>query len=289
MKIRKFVLRLLAFSGCFVCILFIFWQILLVHRAEICRTNANKLFLGTSRIQYSVDDRMISGALNAGLNADNYIFSYLKLKLLKKYNPQIDSVYLICDEGTVFSSFHTSEDKFHPFYWDLLDYEDLKNILLYDKDCFSMPLHWLKILPLIKSFYAPVKFQELGIGQFSELYRDKLQEDISRHKKKNHVKLTVDKMQKIYLDRIVAFCKQNRIHLFLINTPSHKISYEKESVDLLHSFINKNYSEIPYYNFQYIDVPDSCFGDIGHLNYRGAKYFTSFLIDTLHLNSIKNE
>lgn len=273
----------MAFGGVSVCFLLLFWAIILVHREEICKTSANKLFLGTSRIQYSIDDRMIPKSLNAGLNADNYIFSYLKLKLLKKYNPQIDTVYIICDRGTIYSSFHVSEDKFHPFYWDLLDWEDWKNIVRYDRACFSLPLYWQKVLPLVKAYLVPVSFQELGIGQFSELERNKLQEDIRRQKKNLSDNYFVDKMQKLYLDRIVEFCKLNQIQLFFLNTPSHKSSFNKKTEGMIDDFLKTNYSDVVYYDFEYIDIPDSCFGDVEHLNYKGAKYFTTFLIDTLKL------
>lgn len=276
-------MRLFVFGGLFILVVFLFWNALLIHRESICKTNANKLFLGTSRIQFSIDDRMIPNALNAGLNADDYIFSYLKLKLLKKYNHQIDTVYLICDRGTVYSSFHISEDKFHPYYWDLLDLEDWNKIIRYDRACFSLPLYWLKILPLVKSYFGPVSFQDLGIGQFSELYRNKLQEDIRRKKDNFSENYSVDKMQKFYLDRIVEFCRQNHIQLFFLNTPSHKSSFNKKAEDILDDFLKTNYSDVVYYDFEYIDIPDSCFGDVGHLNYKGAKYFTSFLIDTLKL------
>ena len=267
-------------------LVFLSWSVLVCHREKICKTDAHLLFLGTSRIQYSVNDMMIARCLNAGLNADDYIFSYLKLKLLHKYNPQIDTLFLIYDASTLFHSFRVSDEKFHPFYWDLLDREDVKNILLYDRNCFSRTLQWLKIKAPLESYYKDVKFENLGIGQYSDLYREKLYEDIERWKQsiqKNHAESNVDAMQSIYLDKIVRYCNKQNIRLFLINTPTYKLAYNIQADTLLDSYIKKKYPDIPYLDFEFISVPDSCFGDMSHLNYKGARYFTKFLIDTLKL------
>lgn len=281
----KFISKIIGGIILIIGLLFLGENILVAHRGDICKTDAHILFLGTSRIQYSVNDRLLANTLNAGLNADNYIFSYFKLQLLHKYNPQIDTLFLIYDASTIFHSFNVSDEKFHPFYWDLLDSDDFKNILLYDRDCFSTPLQWLKIKVPLESYFKDVKFQDLGIGQYSDLFRDKLPEDIERWKKsaKQNCELHIDTMQSIYLHKIVSFCREKNVKLFLINPPTYKLAYDVNTDRLLDSYVKKKYPDIPYLDFEFISVPDSCFGDMSHLNYRGADYFTNFLIDTLKL------
>ena len=48
--------------------------------------------------------------------------------------------------------------------------------------------------------------------------------------------------------------------------------------DLLYErYYKQKYSHIKFYDFREMYLPDSCFGDLDHLNYKGAKVFSEFL------------
>ena len=52
----------------------------------------------------------------------------------------------------------------------------------------------------------------------------------------------------------------------------------------------KNYSNIKFYDFKDMELPDSCFGDLDHLNYKGAKVFSEYLEkEILHKNNYKKQ
>lgn len=46
---------------------------------------------------------------------------------------------------------------------------------------------------------------------------------------------------------------------------------------LYQKFYQENYSHIKFYDFRTLNLPDSCFRDLDHLNYKGAKIFSDFL------------
>lgn len=269
--IKKFILRCAIFISCFIMIIFLAWHFITYNRADLCKTEANILFLGNSRIQYGVN---IPHSLNAGLNADNYVFSYLKLKLLKKYNPQIDTLILGYDKTTLTHYFEISDEKFHPIFWDILDIDDWLFFLKHDKPIFMSPLSWLKILYPIKSHLESIKFQELGIGGYNYLYRDKLSEAIQQYKKSTS-SIHVDKLQEMYLRKIEQFCSNNDIKLIFLNMPSHPITYDQSEDDFLDHYVLSHYSDIPYWDYEFVQLPDSCYGDLTHINYRGAKIIST--------------
>lgn len=282
--IRCFVCKVLYCLSLLCVFITVVWGVVVFNRSTLCKTKANILFLGNSRIQFGIDDRLIPNSLNAGLNADNYVFSYLKLKLLKKYNPQIDTLFLGIDNVSVFHYFQVSGDKFHPFFWDLLTVEDWFFFLKNDRAIFQSPLEWLKILYPLKSYMGSVSFQQLGIGGFSELHRDKLKIDIDRYyKQKRNTSISKEEnislFQDLYLRKIISFCNQKNIKLFLLNMPSYPIN-NNESDDL-GKYIHSNFSEIPYYDFRSTHLPDSCYGDISHLNYKGARAFTEIFYNVV--------
>lgn len=256
------------------------WKAITFNRSELCKTNKEILFLGNSRIQYGINDDSLHNVLNLGLNADNYFFSYLKLKLMKKYNPQINTVYLGYDKASIFHYFKSSEDKFHPFYWDLLDSQDINFIIKEDRTCLSSPLHWLKILYPLLSFTKKIDIKELGIGGYTPLKRDKLQQAIQNYQQTKEED-TIEQKQMTYLTKIVHFCQENNIQLYFINMPSYPISYNKEIDCRLDSLAATQYPKIKYYDYEFIHLPDSCYGDIYHINYKGANTFTNFLKETI--------
>lgn len=268
--IKKFILRCTIVISCFVMIIFLAWHFITYNRADLCKTEANILFLGNSRIQYGVNDQLIPHSLNAGLNADNYVFSYLKLKLLKKYNSQIDTLILGYDKATLTHYFEISDEKFHPFFWDILDIDDWIFFLKHDKSIFMSPLSWLKILYPIKSHIESIKFQELGIGGYNDLYRDKLSEAIQQYKKSTSP-IHVAELQEIYLRKIEQFCSNNNIKLIFLNMPSHPITYDQSEDEFLDKYASSHYNDIPYWDYEFIQLPDSCYGDLTHINYRGAR------------------
>lgn len=278
--LTKFIIRTCVFCIIFITSILLCWKVITFNRRELCKTNKEILLLGNSRIQYGINDDSLHNVLNLGLNADNYFFSYLKLKLMKKYNSQINTVYLGYDKTSIFHYFKSSEDKFHPFYWDLLDMEDIKFIFNEDRACLSSPLHWLKILYPLLSFTEKIDIKELGIGGYTYLKRDKLQQAIQNFKQLEE-DTEIEQKQILYLDKIIHFCQENNMQLYFLNMPSYPISYNKRNDEKLDSIAITQYPQIKYYDYEFIYLPDSCYGDIYHINYKGANAFTSLFKKTI--------
>lgn len=277
--VANFIKRTCIFCVLFVTAVLLFWKVVTFNRSELCCINKEILFLGNSRIQYGINDDSLQNVFNFGLNADNYFFSYLKLKLMKKYNPQINIVYLGYDKTSVFHYFKSSDDKFHPFYWDLLDTEDIKFIFTEDRACLSSPLHWLKILYPLLSYIKKNDIKELGLGGYTRLNRDKLQQAIQKFKQTE--KAEIEQKQILYLDKIISFCQENNIQLYFLNMPSYPISYNKRNDEMLDSIAITRYPQIEYHDYEFFNLPDSCYGDIYHINYKGANTFTKFFKETI--------
>ena len=56
---RVFICKLCKLLILLFSLLLIFWGVIIHNRAEICKIDANILFLGNSRVQYGIDDRLI--------------------------------------------------------------------------------------------------------------------------------------------------------------------------------------------------------------------------------------
>ena len=139
-----------------------------------------------------------------------------------------------------------------------------------------------------------IKFNDVRssqLGGYLYLERDKLKEDIKRKNDeqfrddRNFISVeNLDKLNLYFLDQIVAYCNKNGIVLCFIIPPQHKLA--SEDMSLCNQLHDKCYADIPFYNFRYMELPDSCFGDLGHLNYRGAKVFSEYLEkEVIHKNN----
>ena len=88
-------------------------------------------------------------------------------------------------------------------------------------------------------------------------------------------------------DLISELCQQKSVELILLNTPKHKYyltnldSEIKNNWIAVHSELQKD-SLLDLSGFT---LPDSCYGDLMHLNFKGANVFSSFLNEKLNSKS----
>lgn len=260
------------------------WRVVIWTRPSLCANEkAEILVMGNSRIQYGFDDRQIANTWNVGLNADNYNVIYWKLKTFHRYNPQIKRLVLEVDCATVFSYFGGVEYKLHPYYWDVMEAEDWMSLLQNDRTILMYPFDWMKILYPIKSIFSPVSFSDLGIGGYTVLHRNKLQialeEEKRQQTKESHrsKQLVANKIQMSYLKKIVDYCDENHIHLEFINMPSYPTGGVKQSNRVLNQYVKSTYPDIVFHDYELTELPDSCYGDISHINHQGAKSLSVIL------------
>jgi hypothetical protein len=68
-------------------------------------------------------------------------------------------------------------------------------------------------------------------------------------------------------------CKAHHVKVIFIRMPEHKLFPRSIEPDF-QAFRKKEFGEIPFVDFIKMDFPDSCFADLDHLNYYGARIFT---------------
>lgn len=255
-------------------LVFCSWKVVTWTREDVChKEEATTLVLGNSRIQYGFDDSIIPKTFNGAAIADNYNIIYWKLKLLHKYNPQLKNVIVTCDQLLVFSYLNWVPDKIHPYYLDILTLEDWWGLVANHTGILLNPMHYFKLIFPLKSIVANVSFQDLGIGGYSPLYREVLYEDpayVNREKPLEEVPV-MNEYNVSYLRKIHIYCQKNNLKLFFVNMPSYPTRTTIEGNQYLHKFVEEYYPDVPFFDYELMQFPDSCYGDVSHLNYRGAK------------------
>lgn len=254
-------------------------QYYLLRMPEGC----SKLFCGNSHTEAAINDSIITGSFNFGRSADRIEFIYPKLKMMKRVNPQIDTVYVGLDYILMC---HSVEEDFnsvlmHPYNFLEYDFDDWLCIFgdagtEYLESFFAHPFSWMKMVDLIHlrhSSTANVKDCHF-LGGFEKSTRNKLSVD----PRKTNVVAEDTAFERIdmnyyFANKCIRFCQENNVELVFFCTPHHKYcpfaGYQQQIVS--------DFAEIPFINSVRMELPDSCFADLDHLNAIGADIYSTYL------------
>jgi hypothetical protein len=255
--------------------------------------NISRVFAGDSNIECAVNDSLISNSINIAQSGEAYLYSYIKLKSLLKYNSQIKTIFLGFSPWDLLKDTEVRwlfSDEFViekiTSYNYLFNFSE-KTVLLKRK-----PVAYIRGLmkSVINNFKMYINSFELGetnsrvigFGGYEFVTRDKLQEEIKMNLFREQT-FTEGQIQEIYLRKISHLCVQNSVKLVLFNTPKHIFyntnidrTIKQNWLTVRNSLPGDSLLDLSTLNF-----PDSCFGDLTHLNYIGAKVFSEYLNENL--------
>jgi len=83
-----------------------------------------------------------------------------------------------------------------------------------------------------------------------------------------------------YLRKSIDLCHENNIEVALITAPVIKEAYKlygDNPVEILNDLHEKYFSDVSYYNFLLLDLPESWYYNADHLNDSGAEYVSKLL------------
>lgn len=246
--------------------------------------NINKLIAGDSRTQYSINDKILNNSRNISQNSEGLLYTYYKLKLLLKNNPEIDTVLLGVSYHT-FSSYYAdirNKPEVSGRYFFVLPVTEQLRSLTDTKN--TLPLIQFALSEGTKNLYNNkpdttllggydcytttkrindsviadrINFQFFEGGRERELFEENI----------------------IYFNKIAELCKERNIRLIIINTPMHKqysakvpAKFKNELRELIK---NNGLYEI---NFDTLILSDADFlPDGDHLQESGAKLTSDYL------------
>lgn len=244
----------------------------------------NILLLGHSMGECAVDPSVATSIANYCQSSEHAMQSYLKLKYILRDNPQIDTVmFTFCPstfgsgaDSNIFENGAVATIKmklFHPLMGvdELLLFWD--NQILYEN---------LSPISYFKSVISGDKYIN-ELGGFINLERYKLQKDIELRKSAPAPTVPSaqnDDYQKLYLSKMISLCKDANIEFIFIQLPIYQADVY---FDLVYSDSVRRalFPDIKLIDFKDVQLPDSAYADITHLNYRGAKIFSKVLMEKL--------
>lgn len=257
-------------------------------------------FAGNSTVECSVDDRLIGHSINIAQAGEAYLYSYAKIKALLEENPQIRYVFisysyadlLIEKEETWVLDGYFIVEKVRNYNY-LLGRQERAFLLK------SNPASYLSgviksvvvnLETVAKSFVKDGPGNSIPVfGGYKRLDRDKLSADPGSGTGKDE-KVLQSITQVRYLRMISELCHQHSVKLVMLNPPKHNSYNENLNPGIRQLWLDVRNS-LPSDSLLDLSgflLPDSCFGDLSHLNYKGARVFSHHLNDILFSNPGEN-
>lgn len=250
--------------------------------------NINKIILGNSQPECAYNDTLITNFKNLSKSGETYFYNYQKLKALIAQNPQIDTVFIEFSNINILEredeKIWTNRFIMHhlPNYNNLLHWKDYELIIA------KNPVGTQKaILASLKTNSERIMKQDYNytstIGGYLYLKREKVNAILDtiqndKIKQTKNVRLSTSDLE--YLDKMILICKNNNITPYLIRSPYHP-KFQAEKYDsIFNNIIHTKYASVPFIDFKTFPLNDSDYGDLQHLNHKGATKFSK------HFNEI---
>lgn len=252
------------------------------------KTKPKYIVLGHSHPECAFNDSLIDGFLNLSQSGESYYYTYFKTTKIIEQNPSIEVVFVEFTNNQINESMNN-------WIWDgkyighrYINYSpfmDISDKVILAKNNLTGYFNWTSLS--LKSNLDRILKQNFAysesIGGYLYLERDKT-DSLVNAIDNNYSQLKTKGISEFnlqYLTRIINFCEEQDKRVILIRSPQHK-KYPGYSNELMYQGIRKNrYSSIEYLDFSKFPLTNSEFGDLDHLNTRGAKVFSSWFSKAL--------
>lgn len=254
------------------------------------------VFAGDSNVECSINDSLILNSINIAQSGEAYMYTYFKIRALIECNDSINIIFIGFSDVNILRE---TEKRWLYKEEFIIEKVGLYNYLLgsseklfiaeqnpkaYFKGLLSSVLNNTEIF--IKSFYTLSSRKHItNFGGFEYLVRDKVQEEVAIViSKEQFVEPEKSILQEKYLRMISDLCSGQSIKLILFNTPKHRFynANINETAEQIWISVRNEFPQDSLLDLSAYTLPDGCFGDLKHLNYKGAKVFSEFLNKTLH-------
>jgi hypothetical protein len=297
--VKKFLLKVAAFSALNLVLLTALLggtYYIRSHASFRIPEEKNIIVIGDSHTECAIDDSIFLRSFNISQSGTAYLYSYIKLRKFLEENPHI---------ATVFVSFHGLSIQKSRDEWVVDNSTILSFVLRYislfgseeaalflDKPVFYSAVIKTPVysIGVIRKFILnhSLTAKDLYIGGYLFLERDKLQRAIEIEEETMRAgtgaaENEYSEYQLAYLLKIVELCKEKNVELVLFNAPTYNPA-RYGNLSALENCYNTYFPGIKYLDYSNFPLPDYGYGDIGHLNFKGARIFSQWLEDTYESN-----
>jgi hypothetical protein len=284
---KNWILYISAFGGLIVLIELSTAYIINHHVVFQLTPKSRYIILGHSQPECAYNDSLIPEFKNLAQSGESYYYTYFKTKKILEQNKNIETVFIeftnnqissIMDEWT-WSDKHISYR--YPLYSSFMGIDD--RFILIQKN----PTSFLNAV----SFSLKYRCKRIrnndnnyikDIGGYQFLVRDKTDSllntiNLQGSDHGNFINATgTSEINLLYLDKIIELCKIHNKKIFLIRSPQHSKSGNYKNESEYRRILLNRLGDLEYLDFSKVPMENYEFGDLEHLNYRGARKYSNW-------------
>jgi hypothetical protein len=243
------------------------------------------IFMGHSHPQMDYNDKLIDSSVNLASSGEAYFYTYIKLKKILESNSDKKIVFVEFSNNNIISQMNKwiwndiyIYDRYR-LYWSYTPNTERK--LLYTKNPEASILCDIK--SVVTNVYYIFSLKNIAkderMGGYLHLERDKtdslLQASLiyARNKRPD---MSISPVNLMYLRKIIQICKDNGTKVILIRSPLHPVYDEFKNESRYEEVLNSQFNDVEFLDLKNFPMINSDYGDLEHLNYRGAKKYSLF-------------
>jgi hypothetical protein len=294
---RKFIKLSILFSSLLLVLTLLFIELsefIISQKADFkLNKNIKYIVIGHSHPECAFNDSLIDNFKNLAESGESYFYSYIKTKKVIEQNPSLEVIFIEFTNNQI----KASMDKWiwndnylnyrYPRYSPFMDIPDKALLAMNNFDGFiaHSPLSAKQNLGRILA--RNFNYSD-NIGGYMHLDRNKTDSLLKTAKKIipiNDYSLCENNLA--YLNKIIKYCKENGKKVILIRSPQHQY-YSGYSNESNYQKVRKErFDSIDYLDFSKFKLENKDFGDLDHLNYKGAKIFSVWFSSILEKGLIE--
>ena len=269
--------------------------------------------MGDSHVEASVNPDLLPHAVNIAKSAENYFYTYYKLRYFLAKNPQVSSVVLgfswhnfprKYQESFLFGDTKSAISAVN-LYFPLLDQQgkdlirsfDSSYLIPWARNTLGTPFQLYNEHYLLRELAGlPISRNDINFfGGFNKINTSNIDDKNIKIKiDKYFSELSINNLDSDfslhmtdYLNKIITLCSQHNIKVVLLNTPVHKLYRDNipyvavNYFSLLQDRLKSKYNNLEYLDYSNYQLPADFYYDGDHLNSKGADVFTSYLASKL--------
>lgn len=247
--------------------------------------------MGHSHAQCAYNDDLIEGTENLAQAGEAYFYTYIKMKKILEENDRIEAVFLEYSNNQINTNMRewTLGDEYlynkYPKYASFMSFNELW--FLFSGNFKAV------INAQSKTLFKNLKFilkgeKDIVLGMNWGGYLKLKRDDAAKDAEQLNIAtpqdgLPVSQLNIFYLEKIIQLASLENIKLILVRSPLHEKYQELKNEPQFQEIRKTKFTDIPFLDFKNYTLKDSEFGDLEHLNYKGANKFSLFF--NIHLDS----
>jgi hypothetical protein len=248
--------------------------------------NTKYIILGHSHPQCAFNDSLIDSFKNFATSGECYLYTSVKCRKLIEENKNIEAVFVEFTNNQVWEEMNEwlwgkAQLEHYVSYSPFLNLEDHKMILVHNPYGFiniqsaCLNMNFRRVVN--QDFNYP-----LTMGGYLYLVRNKADSLLKGLKTPvKDIDKNISEANVAYLEKLVSFCESHQKKIFFIRSPMHPL-FTITNESSLKNFLQTKFKGIEYLDFRLFPLPNSDFADLEHLNYQGAKKFSSWFNTLVH-------